>query len=174
MDLDSTGRAGPGIMLDRIEQHRPDIFLRGLKEITKNIQTPRDELKQLCYTIKGSIESNVFSLGETQIKLLIDKINETLDWLLQIEINEHTKDTQCEMQNIEYTNRINDINSICNKLYQTMVGINIDISNNILGHIRDNIILEFDEDPLKQSGTSIQELKRLKELHEKENKVNNL
>jgi molecular chaperone DnaK (HSP70) len=103
--------------------------------IAKEIDTKRNELEQLCYAILSSIQSNLFSIHEKQIENLKNKIDETLDWLIEINIrdkeveydnNENNKNDNTIIKEKCYQNKIDEINDLCTDLYSNMVSINIE------------------------------------------------
>ena len=111
-----------------IVQKYEDTKLFDDNEITKDIDTKKSELEQLCYAISSSIQSNLFSIHDEQIEKLTYKISDTLEWLVDINV----KQKQAELDNEEfkmddncYQNRIDAINDLCTDLYNNMVSINI-------------------------------------------------
>lgn len=86
----------------------------------------KDELEQLCFVIKSSIEYNTYALDEKEIKELLNIVNINLDWTLD---NDAKK---IEISDSEYNNRIEELNNMCNNLYNKMIGININPVNNII------------------------------------------
>ena len=121
------------------------------------INSKRDELEQLCYALKSSIVSNLFSVKEDKIKELDDKINNIFDWLIEIDI----KLKKCELDNTsfdinenDYQIKINELNNLCENLYNTM--INLD-SSSLKEDIVDNdeIPVVVDNNIDNNMGTSI-------------------
>jgi len=92
--------------------------------IKKSIQSEHDELENLCYALKSSLSENYFNLDKTNINILDDKIDNTLKWLLDID----TKTIVLQNEN-EFSEKINEINELCNTLYKSMTS-NIIIPNN--------------------------------------------
>jgi molecular chaperone DnaK (HSP70) len=126
--------------------------------IIKNIKTDRDELEQLCYAIKSSILSNLFSLEEQKIKELDDLIDTTLKWIIKIDI----KKRKCELDNSKfildnkcYREKIDKINDFCTMLYHDMNGINTFEKKQDI--IDENIIFLSNEHT--NQGTTIQSIK---------------
>ena len=94
------------------------------------VHNKRNELEQLCYTLLGSIMSNVLALHEDNIKKLKEKAEEMLDWLINVDI----KTRKAELNNTnyivdeqDYQIRIDCLNTLCNELYDSM--LNVHISN---------------------------------------------
>jgi len=84
-------------------------------EIEKKISTKKDELEQLCYTLKSSVECNLFNCEKKYIEKLINLLDYNLNWLIDIE---------CENKSIDdeiYQKHIDDINTYCNYLYENVV-----------------------------------------------------
>lgn len=81
---------------------------------TDNV-SKKQELEQLCFTIKSSISNNIFSNDESSLSNLDMKIDDILDWLIN---NNDSDDEMCSV-------KIDEINNMCTKLYHTMLGINI-------------------------------------------------
>lgn len=73
----------------------------------------KDELEQLCLTLKSSLMSNLFSLDEEKIKLLDEKINDTLDWMI--------KTAHLELSNDTYKEKISEINTMCVELNKSIL-----------------------------------------------------
>lgn len=97
-------------------------------DITKDIDTKKSELEQLCYAISSSIQSNLFSIHDEQIEKLTEKINDTLDWLVDINVKQKQAtidNKEFSMDNNCYQERIDAINDLCTDLYNNMVSINI-------------------------------------------------
>jgi molecular chaperone DnaK (HSP70) len=110
--------------------------------ISQNIKTKRSELEQLCYALLSSIMSNILSLHEDHIQNLKKRINETLDWL--IEIQDHKNEDESIFQN-----KINDLNDLCNNLFHSILNVHI--------HTKESIIDDYKNDSI--DGTSIESLK---------------
>jgi len=110
-------------MIAEYDEKKKDIFK--INEIKEKITCPRHELEQLCYALKSSIMSNMFSLPDDKISSLSIKINDITAWL-NVELSDD--DVICDD---EYVQKINELNDECNDMYQNMVNINI-ASNNIL------------------------------------------
>jgi molecular chaperone DnaK (HSP70) len=77
------------------------------------------QLEQLCIALKSSILSNFFSLKEIQIKILDDKLIETMQWMLELSDSEKNS-----YDNI-FNEKINEINALCDDLYNQMLKPNI-------------------------------------------------
>jgi len=84
----------------------------------------RKQLEELCYTILSSINSNDFSLYEDKIVKLKELINETLEWIIEVVINEKEanilKKTYELSENI-YDEKMEKINSMCTEIYNQMI-----------------------------------------------------
>lgn len=132
-------------ILEEYQKENKEIF--EINEISKKIHSKKDELEQLCLTIKSSIECNIFSLEEDLIKMLDENVTQTLEWL----IDDKTED--------EYVNKLDEINKLCDKLYQSMIGVSVDKNKTILGSKREDTILLNMEDSQLFSGTSLSSLK---------------
>ena len=92
------------------------------------VHNKRNELEQLCYTLLGSIMSNVLALHEDNIKKLKEKAEEMLDWLINVDI----KTRKAELNNTsyivdeqDYQIRIDCLNTLCNELYDSMLNVHI-------------------------------------------------
>ncbi len=109
-----------------VDENKGDIFEKN--SILQEIKTKRNELEQLCFAIKSSLMSNIFSLHEEQIKKLDDKICEVFDWLINIDVRKRKAEINNEGFNItekDFQIRIDEVNDLCNDLYKNMVGINL-------------------------------------------------
>ena len=84
----------------------------------------RNELEQLCYTIMSSILSNMFSAGEAEINLLKNRVNETLEWLLELDVKKRKAELEnqtFEISNTIFEEKLSDINNLCNDIFQKML-----------------------------------------------------
>ena len=131
-------------MIEEYNIDNKEIF--EFNEISKNIKSKRDELEQLCIAIKSSIECNIFSLNENLIKNLDEQVTNTLEWVIN-------SDQAVEE---EFISKLNNINELCDKLYQSMVGVSINTEKTILGKDRENTIILSDDSYC--SGTNIMDL----------------
>jgi molecular chaperone DnaK (HSP70) len=153
-------------LLEKYAKDEKDIF--ELNAIQKAIHTKRDELEQLCYALKSCIECNSFSIKEDYMKSLSARIDIILNWLIEIDVEKYQNkncednDSNDDKNEAEYQIKIDELNEMCNKLYQSMVGVNINIKTNIFGNDRDDAIL-FNEDNI---GTSIASLRKMQEVQE--------
>jgi heat shock protein 1/8 len=113
-------------------------------EVLKQIKTKRNELEQLCYAIKSSIISNVFSLDEENIRNLDEEIDNIFEWLLEIDVNnrkaELKKETNKDITEENYQLKIDNVNDLCNNLYNSMVGVNVTAMNEDVIK-KDNVII---------------------------------
>jgi heat shock protein 1/8 len=105
-------------------------------ELINSIKTSRDELEQLCYTLKSSIICNAFSIKEEKIKELEKELDSILDWLIDVDAEKHKNTNYIEPED-EYKLKLNKLNDMCTDLYNSMIGINIDQTTNILGQLRE-------------------------------------
>lgn len=152
---------------DEIMKHynndEKDIFT--YNDIISSIKSEKDELEQLCYLIKSSLSSGLFSLGEQQLKILENKVDESLEWMLNNNCNKED----------EYKKRTDEINNLCNTIYNNMEGVHLNKITDIFGNDRDVKIFKnveqiyelptIDDDI---GGTSVEEImKRRKELQDK-------
>lgn len=150
---------------DKIVEKYETVFEQS--EIEKQMTSKKGELEQLCYAIKSSILSNIFSNKEMKIKELERMIDATMKWLIECNMNEMTDNKD---MNEMYQLKIDEINEACNRVYNSMLNINIMdesiISNDIL--IISNDILSGDVIKLDKksessiSGTSIASLRQKK------------
>jgi molecular chaperone DnaK (HSP70) len=122
------------------------------------VNTKRDELEQLCYALKSSIVSNLFSIKEDKIKELDDKINDIFDWLIDIDIklkkSELNNNTNFTITQNDYQIKLDELNNLCENLYNTI--INLDSSALKKDIIQDDEILIVDDNNIDSNmGTSI-------------------
>ena len=73
----------------------------------------KDELHLTCLTINASIKNNYFSLKENDNDRLTKCIGETMNWLVS-----HQNE-----KNAVYQEKLDNINELCNKIYQNMHSI---------------------------------------------------
>jgi heat shock protein 1/8 len=88
--------------------------------IKKSIHSLHDELENLCYALKSSLAENYFNISNNNSILLETKIDDTLKWLLETDVN------NLIITEEQYDEKINDINNLCNQLYQLMIPTDID------------------------------------------------
>lgn len=110
---------------DIVEKNKDrDIFVTdGL-----TIKTKRDELEQLCYALLSSIHSNMFAVEEKQITLIKNKAEGTLDYLLEMDVESKRAELEGRVFEISENmiqTKIDEINDLCNDLYNSLLKINI-------------------------------------------------
>jgi heat shock protein 1/8 len=100
-----------------------DIYKNDNKEIFNDFMTDsiKDELFQLCNTLKSSIISNIYSCNEIHMKNLNDKITESLNLVKMIDQSENDAD----FYKNEIEEKINDVNNLCNVIYKSIMSIDI-------------------------------------------------
>lgn len=72
--------------------------------------TARDELNLMCLTLNASLNSNYFSMKNDDSEKLANVINETMLWLVYHQNEENTV----------YREKIDNINEMCNSIYNSM------------------------------------------------------
>lgn len=120
------------------------------KDELLDINSKKDELEQLCYAIKTSLSSNLYSIEESKIKDLNSYLDECLEWLLEIDVEDKKVDDE------EYEKRIENINDICNNLYNDMLDINLKFNTSTAP-----------EEQLIDSGTDGKSIAELIEMNKK-------
>jgi len=139
-----------------------DSYKKENKFLFDSTTTKKDELEQLCYAIKSSIECNLFSLHEDKMKELMKKIDDMLEWILDISLKQHESSLAEESEKPKepaiiiseemYQTRIDEINSLCNKLYDSMLQINISGSDaNTVQNIVDLELKNINANPIIKS-----------------------
>lgn len=78
----------------------------------QTFNTAKEELEHLCCTLYSSIISNVFSVDEEQVKLLKSLVEDTVD-----KLSDYTDD--------ECRTKTDQINSVCNSLYESMLCVDV-------------------------------------------------
>jgi heat shock 70kDa protein 1/2/6/8 len=122
-------------------------------EVQTNMKTKHGELEQLCYAIKSSIDNNYFSFNEKKISELSSLIDNSLEWLVSVDVKEIiAKET-------DYVEKIDKINSECDHLYQSMLNINIDRKVSVIQDDKEDVIIADENVILSSVGTSISALK---------------
>lgn len=124
--------------IDEINKTCDEIFSKYENVFQENaildqIKTKKNELEQLCFAIKSSIASNLFSIKEESMVELDNMINKTFDWLIELDVQERKAElmnTEFKIDESEYQSRIDSINDLCNNLYNSMMGVNITGNNN--------------------------------------------
>lgn len=107
-----------------VEKYNNNLFVSNDDNNVINIKIKRQELEQLCYMLMSSIISNVLALGDDKTLILKNKITNTLDWLIEIDVNikkaELSKTTFIVTEEM-YNNKIAEINYLCDELYNSMI-----------------------------------------------------
>jgi len=132
--------------------------------ITKEIKTKRNELEQLCYALMSSILSNILALHEKHIKQLKDKVSDTLEWLIDMDVKVKKAEIDgipFDINESEYQKKLDELNSLCNELYNSMLNINISSNPTIIPSNDMNVdeILSKFSSAGTSYGTSIADLK---------------
>ncbi len=89
----------------------------------------KNELENLCNTLYNSINNNVLALDEDKICLIKSKVEENLLFIKNIDSIQDNTDIDCNI----FVNKINDINELCNELYNSLInvtcrGANLDVT----------------------------------------------
>lgn len=92
-----------------MKKYNSDKEIFKYNDIINCINSPRDELEQLCYLMKSTISCNILTLKQEQINEIEIKIDDCLNWLLDV-TNESCDESI-------YIDKINEINEFCNKMY---------------------------------------------------------
>jgi hypothetical protein len=92
----------------------------------------RDELELLCIGLHSSIKSNYFSMKETDIKLLTNIIEDAMQWL---QFTPNVSNDECLL-------KLNQINDVCNQIYQKM------------SMIKDSVMLQSNEESINCNSVS--------------------
>ena len=166
------------------EKITKDEYINKIEEINKNCndimstynesdlfkqndtKTKKEELQQLCYTIMSSIMSNVFSLQENQMNELKNKINKTLDWLIECDIETkraELEDKEYFIDDSKYQIEIDNINELCNNLYNSMLNIDLQKDNIIDDNIQ-KTHHQINSKEILTTGMTIQQLKDKNQL----------
>ena len=146
---------------DVLKKYNEGIFHENA--IIDQIKTKRSELEQLCFAIKSSIASNLFSIKEEAIMKLDEMVDTIFDWLIDLDVQERKAEltnTEFKIDESEYQDRIDAINDLCNNLYNSMIGVNIAGNNN---NVIDEEVIYLTHDPSVTSGNGTT-LDRLKSL----------
>lgn len=95
----------------------------------------KNELEQLCCALKSSIVSNLLSIDEDNIKQLEKIIDDTLQWLIDIDVEKKKCEIKCEefiIDNNLFKEKIDYINNFCESIYNKFIGsnnVNLSIHN---------------------------------------------
>ena len=101
-------------------------------ELHTYIDIKRNELEHLCYALMSSILSNIICSNDDNITMLKNKINENLDWLINIDVNYKKAELNKSVYLIEeicYQEKINELNDLCTNIYNSMLNINYKEAN---------------------------------------------
>ena len=86
--------------------------------------TTRQDLEHLCYAIKCNTVYNPYSLHEKQLNKLNKKVDNILEWLIDMDIKSkkaEINNEKYEISNDMYEQKMEEINNICNAMYNDMV-----------------------------------------------------
>lgn len=92
--------------------------------VKTQIENSRQELEQLCFALKSSIVSNMFTVDDDELSKLEKTIDATLEWLIEMSVKDQDKEDNKDNENV-YKKKINEINELCDKMYHNMVGIDM-------------------------------------------------
>lgn len=149
--------------------------------IKTQMESSRQELEQLCFALKSSIVSNMFKADGDELSKLGEKVDETLEWLIEMSVKDNEEkdkkdDKKEKVENI-YQSKIDELNSMCTDIYHSMLSIDVNKirkNNKTVFSNPDAIVLEED----KGEGLTIgqledmeDEIKDMKELKELQNQV---
>ena len=81
------------------------------EEFELNNLSNKNELEDLCYSLKGGLESNLFNVSDNLLKLLEEEVNKTIDWLNKDKIYSSS----------EYKEKIDFLNNLCDNIYNNML-----------------------------------------------------
>jgi len=144
-------------ILETYEENQNKIF----EEDITNIKTYKGTLEQLCYTLKSSIVSNMFSLQEDKVKSLEVKIDGVLDWLIEVGSKQYEEQYKNNIVDHDdkklddlYKMKIDEINSMCDNLYNSIMNINIKKDIDVLENNPNENINSSDD----SNGTNIADL----------------
>jgi heat shock protein 1/8 len=82
--------------------------------------TKQIELEQLCYTLKYNILNNMLLLDDSNLLILDQKLDLTLEWLFE---NRNLEEKE-ELKVVNYQEKLDEINTLCNDL-ATKIDVNI-------------------------------------------------
>ena len=122
-----------------------------------HVVSKRYELEQLCFALMSSILSNMLSLQISDIEQLKEVVESTLDWLIDVDVL--NKKAELEggkyiIEEDEYQNKMDTINNLCTKMYNSMISVNV---NDKFEDI--NIIPQTGTNLTNQKGTTISQLR---------------
>ncbi len=120
----------------------------------ENGTNPRNELEQLCYTLKSSINCNIYALNQESVNILNKLIDGGLDMILQNDIELYSNDeNKSEDYYPKYIEKIQEINDSCDILYKN---INHEINPNITIISSEHDLSSISSEPDSSDGTSIE------------------
>lgn len=100
--------------IDEVNKVSHSVFKDIVSEVVV-VDNSVEELKQLCISLKTSINSNFFSLKENDIVKLDETVIDTLIWVKDIQMNDEN--------DISVKLKIKELNEMCNNLYDNMMNI---------------------------------------------------
>lgn len=150
------------IVFKHYENEGKDVFNKNA--IVESIKNNRDELENLCITLKLLLLDNAIPNNKKTESLLIqltEKINNTLVWIYS---TDEEQDKNMENYYSECNKKLNEINEMCDSIYQKTQGIYID-SNTIVPKKEDIVLTGYIEsnNEEKEMGTSIIDIMRNKQ-----------
>jgi heat shock protein 1/8 len=118
-----------------LNEYKTDFIFKDENNILGNLHTKKDELENICYTIKIMLDEKTVPLKTEDVDILTEKINfifENIDNIIE-------EDTD---------NYIDEINKLCGIAYNKIQGINLDR----------NILTNNDQVVILEGGTNIEQL----------------
>jgi len=116
------------IKIDDVNEYTNKIFAENVNALN-NVVSDRESMEQLCYSILGSIDSNMFEPTD-DIAELKSYINALMVKLMDYDINTYKTtrigDNNDNTIDIDFRAEIDNINAKCNNIYNKMN--NVDIS----------------------------------------------
>jgi molecular chaperone DnaK (HSP70) len=163
-------------IFDHYHQSGKEIFDKN--KITESIKNSRDELENLCFVIKLLIEDGAFPINKTTLENLQSNITNILDWIYQQDDASDTNNEKQQQFESECRIKIDELNKLCDTIYQKMKNINLDENNKTLKNATKVVLtgchnnLDKVNGESEQMGTDILQLLRQKQQNIIEDMIN--
>jgi molecular chaperone DnaK (HSP70) len=157
---------------DKIFEYYSNNNVNIFKEDIYTAKTKREELENMCFGIKITIDDNYGTINHQNINKINEFVTETINWLYEINNNDSDNSTN----DILYEEKINKLNELSNDLYAYCQGLDLTIKKEEL--MKNNVMEKYDEfdkfiGGKNECGTSVFELAHRQALKEMEQDLAN-
>lgn len=131
-------------IIEKTNKEPEELFIQ---DETTVIQLKRGELECLTYSLKASIDSNMFTVSDDSIQKLQKYLENVMDWLVDVDIQIQLRETH-DMTEDKLQEHITQINTMCEDIHNALVDVRLD-----------NIKYDITQDHDTEDGTDLSKLK---------------